>query len=71
MFGEETLRTIVRELIDKLRKNISTDWMIRENVRANLRVLVKRILRAHGYPLEKLKEATQTVLEQTELLSDE
>lgn len=71
VLGEDTLRTIVRELIDKLRKNISTDWMIRENARANLRVLVKRILRAHGYPLEKLEEATQTVLEQTELLSDE
>src|SRR5436305_1828787 len=41
----------------------------RENVRAQLRVLVKRILRKHGYPPDKQEQATHTVLEQTEVLS--
>ena len=36
-----------------------------------LRVLVKRILRKHGYPPDKQEKATQTVLEQAALLSAE
>ena len=44
---------------------------LRENVRAQLRVLVKRILRKHGYPPDKQDKATQTVLEQAALLSEE
>ncbi len=43
---------------------------MRENVRAQLRVLVKRILRKHGYPPDKQEKATQTVLEQAEVLSE-
>jgi hypothetical protein len=41
-----------------------------ENVRANLRVVVKRILRKYGYPPDKQEKATQTVLEQAEVLSE-
>jgi type I restriction enzyme, R subunit len=44
---------------------------MRENVRAQLPVLVKRILREHGYPQDKQEKATQTVLEQAALLSAE
>ena len=43
--------------------------MIRENVRAKLRVIVKRILRKYGYPPDRQERATRTVLEQAELLS--
>ena len=43
---------------------------MRDNVRAQLRVLVKRILRKHGYPPDKQEKATQTVLEQAEVLSE-
>ena len=49
--------------------NVTVDWTVRENVRAHLRVLVKRILRKHGYPPDKQEKATQTVLEQAEVLS--
>ena len=42
---------------------------MRENVRAQLRVIVKRILRKYGYPPDMQEKATQTVLEQAELLS--
>ena len=69
VLGDETLRDIARELVDTVRRNITIDWTLRENVRANLRRLVKRILRKHGYPPDKQEKATQTVLEQAEVLS--
>jgi type I restriction enzyme R subunit len=69
VLGDETLRTIARELVQTVRKNVTVDWMLRENVRANLRVLVKRVLRKYGYPPDKQERATQTVLEQAEVLS--
>jgi type I restriction enzyme, R subunit len=71
VLGDETLRGIARELVATVRGNVTIDWTVRENVRAQLRVLVKRILRKHGYPPDKQEKATQTVLEQAELLSAE
>ncbi len=70
VLGDETVKTIARELVATVRKNVTIDWTIRENVRAQLRVLVKRILRKYGYPPDKQEKATQTVLEQAELLSE-
>ena len=70
VLGDDTLRLIARELVDSVRANVSIDWTVRENVRARLRVLVKRILRRHGYPPDKQEKATQTVLEQAEVLSE-
>ena len=69
VLGDETLRAIARELVDTVRKNVTIDWTLRENVRAQLRVLVRHILRKHGYPPDKQEKATQTVLEQAEVLS--
>lgn len=54
-----------------MRRNVTIDWTMRENVRAHLRVLVKRILRKYGYPPDKQEQATATVLEQAALLSTE
>jgi type I restriction enzyme R subunit len=70
VMGDETLRTIARELVASVRANITIDWTMRENVRAQLRVIVKRILRKFGYPPDKQEKATQTVLEQAEVLSE-
>ena len=69
VLGDETLRDIARELVETVRGNVTIDWTLRENVRAQLRVLVKRILRKHGYPPDKQEKATRTVLEQAEVLS--
>ncbi len=71
VLGDETLRDIARELVETVRRNVTIDWTLRENVRAQLRVLVKRILRKYGYPPDKQERATQTVLEQAALLSGE
>ena len=71
VLGDETLRDIARELVDTVRRNVTIDWTLRENVRANLRRLVKRVLRKHGYPPDKQEKATRTVLEQAEVLSSD
>jgi len=70
VLGEPTLRTIAQELVRTVRANVTVDWTVRENVRAQLRVLVKRILRKYGYPPDKQEKAMLTVLEQAEVLSE-
>ena len=69
VLGDETLRTIARELVETVRGNVTIDWTLRENVRAHLRRLVKRVLRRHGYPPDRQEKATRTVIEQAEALS--
>ena len=70
VLGDEALREIARELVETVRRNVTIDWTLRENVRAQLRVLVKRILRKHGYPPDQQEQATITVLQQAEVLSE-
>ena len=69
VLGDPTLCTIARELVVTVRGNVTIDWTLRENVRANLRRLIKRILRKYGYPPDKQESATRTVIEQAEVLS--
>jgi type I restriction enzyme, R subunit len=69
VLGEPTLKTIARELTESVRRNVTIDWTVRENVRAQMRVRVRRILRKYGYPPDKQEQATQTVLQQAEVLS--
>ena len=71
VLGDETLRIIAQELVKTVRANVTIDWTVRESVRAQLRVMVKRILRKYGYPPDKQEKATETVLEQAALLSAE
>ena len=70
VLGDETLRAIARELVDTVRKNVTIDWTLRESVQAQLRVMVRRILNRYGYPPDKQEQATITVLEQAEMLSE-
>ncbi len=69
VLGDETLRTIAVELVEIVQRNVSIDWTIKESTRANIRRMVKRILRRHGYPPDKQEKAAATVLEQAEALS--
>jgi type I restriction enzyme R subunit len=69
VLGDETLRTIARELVGTVRRNTTIDWAEKESVRAKLRLLVKRVLKKYGYPPDRQEKATRTVLEQAELLS--
>ncbi len=68
VLGDNALKLIAQELVDAVRRSISVDWTKRDNARAQIRVMVKRILRKHGYPPDKQEKATQTVLEQAEVL---
>lgn len=68
MLGDETLRHIAQELVRVVKNSITLDWTVRENVRAKMRVIIKRILRKYGYPPDKQEKATLTVLEQAEVL---
>jgi len=69
--GDKTLKAIAKELVVILRKNTSIDWTLKENVRAKLRVLVKKLLNKYKYPPDKQESATKTVLEQAEVLCKE
>lgn len=69
VMGNDELKLIAHELLTGLKSNISVDWSRRESARARMRVLVKRILRRHGYPPDLQDMAVQTVLQQAEALS--
>ena len=69
VLGDAQLRDIAREIAETVRNNSGVDWHLREQARANLRRLVKRVLRKHGYPPDKQEQASQTVIEQAELFA--
>ena len=69
--GKDKLKVIATELVTQVRKSVTIDWTLRESARAKIKVLVKRILRKHGYPPDLQDEATKLVLQQAELLCAE
>ena len=69
--GKDELKVIATELVTQVRKSVTIDWTLRESARAKIKVLVKRILRKHGYPPDLQDEATKRVLQQAELLCAE
>jgi type I restriction enzyme R subunit len=71
VLGNDHLKVIAHELLISLKSNVTVDWAFREGARARMRVLVKRILRKHGYPPDLQDAAVQTVLQQAEALSAE
>ena len=69
VLGNEELRKIAHMLVEQLQRNITVDWHLKESARAKLRVLVRRILKKHGYPPPDLAPiAVSTVLSQAETL---
>jgi type I restriction enzyme R subunit len=68
VLGDANLKIIARELVETVKNNVSIDWTQKENMRAKLRTMVKRVLRKWGYPPDKQEKATQTVLQQAETL---
>lgn len=69
VLGDATLKLIAQELVRSVKNSVTIDWTVRENVRAQMRVIIKRILRKYGYPPDKQARATELVLEQAEVLS--
>ncbi|MHB8352637.1 MAG: type I restriction enzyme endonuclease domain-containing protein [Thermoplasmata archaeon] len=68
VLGESSFREIAKQLVEKVRKNVRIDWTVKETVRAKLRLYIKRILKERGHPSSGQDAATQTVLQQAELL---
>ena len=66
--GDDKLKVIAAELITQVKKSVTIDWTLRESARARIKVMVKRILKKHGYPPDLQDEAVKTVLAQAELL---
>ncbi|MDZ4726834.1 MAG: type I restriction endonuclease subunit R [Leptospira sp.] len=71
LMEKEKLRELAVVLFQKVKENASIDWTIKENVKAKLKVIVKRILRQYGYPPDMQMLATETVLKQAELIANE
>ena len=69
VLGNETLRKIALELTQMIHKSVTIDWTQRESVQAEMRLKVRKILRKYGYPPDKQEKATQTVLQQAELIA--
>jgi type I restriction enzyme R subunit len=70
ILGDEILKNIAREIADKVRKNATIDWTMKESARAKLMVIVRRTLNKYGYPPDKQQKAIDTVLKQAEVLAD-
>lgn len=68
VMGDDKLKFLAQELVQRVKQSVTIDWQIRENARAQIRVLVKRILRKHGYPPDMQQRATELVLEQAQVL---
>ncbi len=71
LMQQDKLRELAVVLTQTVRQNASIDWTIKENVRAKLKVAVKRILRQFGYPPDMQMLATETVLKQAEMIAGE
>ena len=71
LMGKDKLRELAVVLTETIRNNTSIDWEIKENVRAKMRVAVKRLLRKYGYPPDMQLLATETVIKQAEMISAE
>ncbi len=71
LMGDELLVKIAREVAEKLRKNVTVDWNVKESVRAKLRLIIKNILKRYKYPPDEEKKAIDLVLVQAEQFSEE
>ena len=67
--GEGVLASIARELVEVMRRDVRTDWTVRDDVRAKLRSSIKRLLVRYGYPPDKQVHAIKLVLEQMESMA--
>ena len=66
----DALIQITKELTDMLRKNRTVDWQKKDQARAEMRSMVKRLLKKYKYPPEGQEEALNTVIAQCEMWAD-
>lgn len=71
VMGEEELLELARMLLTSIKRDATIDWQIKENVRAKLRIKVRRLLKKYGYPPDMEAMAIDRVMEQSELMASE
>jgi type I restriction enzyme R subunit len=69
--GDETLKTIAQQLVIAIRSSATLDWRDRESVQAELRIKVKTLLKKYKYPPDGQEQATELILEQAELFTED
>lgn len=69
-YTHEQLISLTRELTEELRRNRSIDWQIKESARAQMRSSVRRLLKRYKYPPDEVPDATDTVIRQCEMWTD-
>ncbi|OUD08935.1 DEAD/DEAH box helicase [Marivivens niveibacter] len=69
IMSNDKLKVIATELVKTVRNNAGADWWRRDNVRAKMRVAVKKILTFYGYPPDLTLDAVKTVLKQAEAIA--
>jgi len=67
--GEGKLADIARGLVQVMRRDVRTDWTVRDDVRAKLRSSIKRLLVLNGYPPDQQPGAIKLVMEQMESMA--
>jgi type I restriction enzyme, R subunit len=67
--GEDVLAQIARELVAVMRRDVRTDWTVRDDVRAKLRSSIKRLLVKYKYPPDKQPDAIKLVMDQMESMA--
>lgn len=69
-YSNDQLVEMTKDLTEMLRKNRTIDWNRRDAERANMRRLVKRLLKKYKYPPEETDDAMNVVLKQCEKWAD-
>src|SRR5665647_1284157 len=64
--ADDTLKKIAHELTIAIRNNITIDWSIRKSAQANMRKIIKRLLKKYKYPPEQASKALEIVMRQAE-----
>ena len=70
VLGDNQLRAIAREIAEKVKRNATIDWTIKESVRAKIIVIVRKVLNKYGYPPDKQTAAVELVMTQAKNLAD-
>lgn len=68
--GVDKLKQLAIVLTNRIKQNASIDWNLKENVRAKMKVMVKRLLRKYSYPPDMAKLAIELVLEQAKIFTE-
>jgi len=68
-YSNQQLIDMTHELTDMLRKNRTIDWQLKDQARARMRVMIKRLLKKYKYPAEGRNEALEMVLKQAESIN--